>query len=179
MQTATERVRKTVRERERTGQGTATVERLLKAGEDGCETTQSGVQRINQAPLDRLWALGQLNAWEFNAGDTFRKDAYLAAIDPAAMTVDWNRAGGGGMSSRVPSMFSHQTMADARIRHRRMEKLIEGFIFEIAERSLVKEWSLEQIGQRIFARHDPREAVVAGQAGFVVMLAALGIVYRM
>ena len=160
--------------------GSATVLRLLKAGEDGFETTPAnreapaGVQRIIAAPLDRLWKTGGITQREYEAGDRYRADAYMAAIDPGAMTVDWS-ATGGGFSSKVPAMFTSQQLADARIRWRRIEERIprQSVVSTVLFLALIKERSLEEIGRSVFARHDQREAAVAGHAGIRVALASL------
>lgn len=183
MRTYAERLQRAVSERERVGHTSATVERLLKAGEDAIETTPpsreapGGVQRVTEAPLDRLHRAGEILEHEFNAGDRFRADAYLAAIDPGAKTVDWNAAGGGGFSAKVPIMFSSQNMADARIRHRRIKERVHGVIWTVAELALIKELPFVAMGQSVFGRGDPRDAAVAGKTAVRMMLAALADAY--
>lgn len=174
------KARNIVGERERTQRGTATPERLVKAWE-GFEKNvgKEGVQRLSEAPLDRLWARGAITRSEFDAGDKFRGDAYLAAVDPASGSVDWARAGGGGRSSFVPSMYAAQHVYDARIRFREMEKFFRGVVWTLLKNGLVHEHSLEEIGRAIFARSDRREAAVAGQAGFRTALSALADRYAM
>jgi hypothetical protein len=167
-----ERVRRAVGERERTRQGTATVQRILKVGEDGLEVTTTGVQRLNQAPLDRLWHAGVIIRREFDAGDKLRALAYLAAIDPAAGSVNWSAAGGGGRSAKVPSMFTNQDIADARVDFRRIEKAISGIVWRVLYLALIKEIGLADVGESVFARHDAREARAAGTAGFQTALGA-------
>lgn len=183
MRTWQQRLRQQVSERERVGHATATVERLLKAGEEAIEYTPAsrgapgGVQRVSEAPLDRLHRLGEIVEREFNAGDRFRADAYLAAIDPGAKTVDWDAAGGGGGSAKVPIIFSSQHMADARIRHRRIKERVSGVVWTLAELALIKEMPFVHIGQAVFGREHGRDATVAAQAAVRVMLAALADAY--
>jgi hypothetical protein len=164
-----------VSERERTGQGTMTAERILKAGPDGVETTPANVQRVIAAPLDRLWKRGEITQREYDAGDTFRTDAHIAAIDPGAPSVDWNRAGGGNPNVGVPSMFTSQTIADARSRWRRISDRIpeRSVVSTILFLGLIRETSLEEIGRSVFGLRDAKDAALSGKAGFRVALASL------
>lgn len=84
---------RSVKERERRGVGVSTAERVRQAGEDSLDVV-GGVQRISQAPLDRLYARGSLatkldpdqtsaNYRRFTAGDRFREDAYTAGMVPS------------------------------------------------------------------------------------------------
>jgi hypothetical protein len=167
-----DRVRRVVGEAERMKRGSATVERIMRAGTEALEVTPAGIQRISQAPLDRLWRAGIITTREFEAGDRFRATAYLAAIDPGTMGVDWGAAGGGGRSARVPSMFTAQHIADARLDFRAAEKAIRGIVWRVLKLGLVDELALVEIGETVFARRDRREAAVAGSAGFQVALGA-------
>jgi len=174
----TDHIRRVVSERERIGRGTATVERIMRAGPDALETTPptqdepAGVQRITQAPLDRLYRAGTISTREFQAGDRFRTLAHLAAIDPAAAGVDWG-ATGGGRAGKIPSMFASQRVADARLDLRRAEKAIRGVVWTVLWLGLVKELPLEEMGRSVFARRDAREASVAGAAALQVALGAV------
>lgn len=178
---ADRRVRNLVSERTRTGASTATMERALQVGEDGFEITPSskinprGTMRIVAAPLDRLWKEGKVTQREFEAGDKYRADSYLAAVDPGAGTVDWARAGGGGTSNRVPMMFTAQHIADARIRFREVEQAIppRSTVATLLYLALIKEQPLAEIGRNTFGRADRKEATVAGMAGVRTALAAL------
>lgn len=163
-------VRHQVAERERTGQGTATAERLLKAGWDGHELTPTNVQRILAAPLDRLWKERRITAREHDAGETFRSIAYLAAIDPGTMSVNWDMAGGAGWSPKVPVMFSSQKIADARIEWRRLEGAITGMTWTVLRLGLIRELSLVEIGRSVFGEGNDRDARVAGEAGLRLAL---------
>ena len=174
-----------IADRDRPGFEVGTAERLAKAGVEGTETTPpslkapKGTQRIISAPLDRLWKAKAITAREYDAGDTFRADAYLAAVDPSAGSVDWNRAGGGGASGKVPSMFSAQQVADARIRYRRVEKRITGMVWTVLQSALIYEHGLDEIGYSVFAVVGrTREAYCAGLGGFRVALATLSDYYR-
>jgi hypothetical protein len=157
--------------------GRATRERLLQAGDGGSETDPTGRQRIVAAPLDRLLATGFITQREYDAGDELRADAYLAAIDPGALTVDWARTSG-GFSARVPSMFSAQHIADARLRHRELRKLITGTVWRTLELAVVLEVDLPQVGRMVFAIGDAREATVATRAALRVALASLADLYE-
>jgi hypothetical protein len=177
-----------VSERERLGKGTGTSERLRKVGREGMElvpalpdTDKRGnqmpagqVQRVLAAPLDRLWKTGFVTQREYNAGDAYRADAYMAAIDPSALTIDWNRTGG-GTSRRVPSMFASQHIADARIRMRNLEQKIplRSAVSTLLYLALIKEQDFAEIGASMFGLRDRREASVAGRVGLRVALAAL------
>lgn len=178
-----------VSERERLGRGSATVERLNRAGgRDGFEEvaalpdidrngrpTEAGtVQRVIMAPLDRLWKSGYITQREYDAGDRYRADAYLAAIDPGALSIDWNRTSGGS-SAKVPSMFNSQHIATARIRMRSIDQKIprHSIVSAALFLGLVKEKAFSELGQLLFGVRDAESASVAGRAGFRVALAAL------
>lgn len=173
MQTAAGTVQAHVAERERTGKQTATADRLLRAGEGAYEVTPGDVQRILVAPLDRLFKDGRITAREHDTGDWFRALAYMAAIDPGTMSVDWNQAGGGGASAKVPAVFTSQRIADARIEYRRLEKAIRGVIWIVLRKALIHEHSLAEIGRAVFGHDNDRDARAAGAAGFRMALAAL------
>lgn len=157
--------------------GRATPERIAHAGDQGTETAPNGRQRIIAAPLDRLLAAGFIALREFDAGDRLRADAYMAAIDPGALTVDWNRTNG-GFSARVPSVFSTQQVADARLRYRRLRRLIGGAVWETLHLAIIREADLPQIGGELFGIRDRREAIVAARVGIRVALAALADCYE-
>ena len=186
MQTATDidpqyrKAKNLAAERERTKQGTATPERIIKAG-DGFEKNvgRENAQRVVEAPLDRLRKSGRISGSEYEAGDRFRGDAYLAAVDPGSGTVDWQRAGGGGRSSFVPSMFESQHIYDARKRYREVQLCFRGLIWSVLQNALVHEHSLEEMGHALFGRSNKRDAAVSGDAGFRVALAALADRYAM
>ena len=135
------------------------------------------VQRIIAAPLDRMWKDGRISQREFEAGDKLRADAHAAAIDPAAGSVDWNRAGGSS-GSRVPSMFQSQAVADARLRFRDAEKKITGLVWDVLKQTLIHENPLEDVGHVLFAVGQNREAHCAGLGAFRVALGTLADYYR-
>lgn len=167
-------IERAVSERERGHRGTATVERLRKAGSEGHEIDPTGRQRIVEAPIDRMWKAGHVTQREFDAADKYRSDAYLAAIDPGALTVDWSRTSGSS-SLRIPSMFTAQHIADARIRMRELERDIpnRSVVSTLLYLGLVKEMSLETIGANVFGLHDARDRLVAARAGLRVACASL------
>src|SRR3990167_7680645 len=157
-----QKMRKDVREKLRLGQSSATAERLMKVGEDAIETLppdgQGKVeQRINAAPLDRLWKEERISRREFDAGDKFRRDAHLARIDPGAPSVDWGSVGG-SFGPRVPSMFSSQAVFEARARWREADKAIQGTARSVLRLGLELECSLEHIGRVLFRYQNERDA---------------------
>lgn len=176
--TEADKIRTRVVERTRAGLTTATAERLVQAGSDGFEHTETNVQRIIAAPLDRLWKAGFITRQEFEAADRYRADAYLAAIDPAAGSVNWDQAGGGGRSAKVPSMFNSQVIFDARRRWRDIDGKVSGTVALVLRLALIKETTLPEIGRAVFGRGDPREATVAGQTAVRVACGALVDAYR-
>lgn len=184
MQTEAEKIANRVAERERTGLGTATLERLLKVGEEGHEHTPAtpqhpgGVQRVTEAPLDRLHRQGFITAFEFESGDRYRADAYLAAVEPTIGSVDWNSAGGGGRSSKVPAMFAAQAVYDARKRVRAIDNRMSGVIRVVARLALVKEAGLAEIGTVVFGFGDRKEAAIAGKVATRMACGALVDLYR-
>jgi len=163
---------------ERGGGTSATAERLLQDDLD-VERGHGGVQRMLAAPLDRLHKQGFIVRAEFEAGDRYRADAYLSAIDPAAGSVDWEQAGGGGRSAKVPTVFSSQIIADARIRMREIEGKISGAIRIVARLALVKELPTYEIGASVFGYRDRKDAEVAGRVATRMACAALVDVYRL
>lgn len=152
----------------------ATTERINHAGEEGVETDASGRQRIISAPLDRLLKMGIITPREFRAGEKYRTDAYMSATDPAASAVDWNAAGG-GTGGRVPTMFSSQSIANARIRFRQINRKIprNSTVSTMLYLGLIKEYELAEIGRSVFGLSDRREAEIAARSGLRVALAAL------
>lgn len=171
MQTMT--IAEVVADRERVGKGTATVERLAMAGKDGFEIVgKEGVQRVIAAPLDRMWKAGDITKREYDAGDEYRTMRYLAKVDPAAPTVDWN-AVGGSFGTRVPSMFSSQRIAEERIRWRAFSRQVRGVVATVAELALIRELAFEEIGRSVFGRDKRRDAAVAGHTAVRMMLGAL------
>lgn len=176
-QESTRPLKAKVAEINRLGRGSATAERMLQEDTD-VERGHGGVQRLIEAPLDRLRKQGRITEAEFNAGDRYRADAYLASVDPAAGTVDWNNAGGGGRSGKVPSMFTSQHIADARMRWRRVNDRISGVVAITARLALVKEMPLSDIGRNVMGHADRKDAAVAGAALVRMMCAALADVYR-
>jgi len=157
---------------EASGIGSATPERLAKAG--AVERTQTNIQRILEAPLDRLWKAGAISRGEYEAGERYRSDGYLSAIDPAAGTVDWTRTSN-GYGARVPTVFGAQAVADARLRWRRIERTFptHSAVGRLLYLGIVQEQPLAAIGRNVFGRNDPREAIVAAHAGLKTALAAL------
>ena len=170
-----DRISRVVAERERRGVSTATRERIAKVGADGVEHTEAGTQRVNAAPLDRLWRAGTIEQREFEAGDDWRSIAYLAAVDASAMTVDWSRAGGGGRSSRIPPVLTVEAMASASITRRRYEQhfRLGTIVRDVLDRALVHEQSLEEIGRRVFGLANRRDATTAGLGALRASLGAL------
>lgn len=176
-----QRAKNIASERERTHQGTATPERIARAGA-GFEKNvgREGAQRMVEAPLDKMFKSGRLGRDLFEAGDRFRGEAYLAAVNPGALTIDWRRAGGGGNKSNfVPAMFEHHHMTDASNRLNNMRKDLHGSTWNLLFDALVHEYSLEQIGLTHFGRNDKRQASAAGDAGLRVALCALSTWYAM
>jgi len=163
----------------------ATPERLRHAGEEGVEVVPAMRDRdrpeqitplqpkVVSAPLDRMWKDGRITQEEFNAGDRYRSDAYLAAVDPGAGTVDWNRAGSGGNGSRVPSVFSAQVVADARMRWRDSNRAMSELTRIVLAHALIDEHKLEEIGQAVFGFRNHRDAAASGQAAVRMALSGL------
>ncbi len=183
--TEADKTRLRVAERTRAGLTSATVERLLKVGDEGTEYTQSNVQRLHTGPLDRLWKSGELMHREYHAGDQFRLDQFRAKIDPGAPTVDWG-AIGGNFGPRNPSIFGSQAIAEARIRWRNIVDALgpkprkrPGLVWTVLTLAILSENSIEEIGAKVFGRGDRREARSAGHAGFQVALSSLADYYGM
>ena len=183
-----DQARTALAERDRTGQGDGpTPERLVKAGPDTRlidataapedEDRRQKRSYVLMAPLDRLQERGIITSREFEAGDKYRTDAFLAKIDPAAPSVDWGSLGG-NFGPRIPSQFQSQSVADARARWREVQKFVGGVVKTVLELALIRENSLEEIGRAVFARSRGRDAAVAGQAAVRVALGSLADYYR-
>lgn len=182
-QTEAEKIASRVAERQRVGLSTATVERLLKVGEDGHEHTQAtsqqvSVQRVLEAPLDRLHRQGFITEAEFEAADRYRADAYLAAVEPTVGSIDWNSAGGGGRSAKVPAMFGSQEVYDARKRHRAIDSRMAGVTRVVATLVMIRETSLAEVGQTVFGYRDRKDAEVAGRVAARMACGSLMDLYR-
>lgn len=157
----------------------ATAERLQRAGDGAIvEAAPAGPQRIIAAPIDRLLSVGFLTQREHDAGDKLRSDVYLAAIDPAAQRIDWSPDKIAGYTQHVPSMWTSQQVADARIRHRRLRRAINGVVWDVLFLAVVKEREFKEIGRTVFNVGDEREAVVAARAGLRIALGALADFYE-
>ena len=157
------------------GLESATPERMAKAGPDGIEIGEASLtQRIVDAPLDRLWKTGTITKREFEAGERFRNDAYLAQIEPSPPSVDFNRAGS-GFGPRPPSAFANQAIADARERFRHIGRKIpeRSLVWSFLYLGLIREHGFEQLGESLLGRKDRESAVAAAKAGMRVALAAL------
>lgn len=165
-----------VRKREAAGLTSATPERLLKAGEDGYEHGQASmVQRIVEAPLDRLYKAGTITRLEYEAGEWFRELAHEAAIEPGAGgTANLDRVDGGS-SGGVPAAFRSDRMLQKRREWRGLQRRIpeRSLVWTMLYLPLVAEMRLADIGEQVFARRDRKEATVAATAAFRVALAAL------
>lgn len=180
VQTEAQRITTIVAERERIAKGTATKERLTKVGLDAVELSvgADGVQRISEAPLDRLWRDGRITQREYQAGDRLRNDARLARIDAGPTAINWDMTGRGS-GSVVPVAFASDAVFAARQRYRAVPKAITGIVWAVLNNGVVHEHSLPEMGRAVFGREHVRDAAVAGHAGFRVALAALADHYGM
>lgn len=173
------RARNIAGERERLGQGTATPERIVKAGE-GFErhVGKQGAQRVVSGPLDRMYLSGKLTRTEYEAGDKFRVDAYLSAMHGNLPSIDWGRVGGGSDPAwRVPSVVTNISRIDASNRLHNAHRALHEPIWTILVDGCVHEDTLEDIGKNVFGRRS-RDAAAAGDAGFKVALSALSAWYQ-
>lgn len=164
-------IKRMVAERERTGRGTATVERLKKPDTE-VETTQSDTQRVLSAPLDVLWKNGRIIRREFEAGEKYRTEHYLAGLEPSATTVDFD-AVGGAFSPKTPTMFNSQRIADARLNCRKLEKDMRGLNKTVLDKALIHEQGLIEIGEDLFGERTDAVARAAGRAAVRMALASL------
>lgn len=158
-------IRKAVAERERAGRGSATPERIAKAG-DQLEVMITGTQRINPTGLDAMLRHSLISQWEYEAGDEFRRTAEIAGINPGAPTVDWG-ALSGNFGPRPPRAFSSQNIHDAIVHHRRATEALQGSggadlkDLLIIEKLCLDDWGPLAIGRTILNRRHKRDAVVA------------------
>lgn len=112
-----------VSERERRGAGVSTPERVRQAGETSLEI-HAGVQRIRSAALDTLKAKGLITQRQFDAGDRYREDAYLAgAIWSSSQSF---AAGSPAFGPRTPAFLTAERVADARRRYRAARASLDG-----------------------------------------------------
>lgn len=171
---------KRARERERAGLTSATPERLAKAGLENVEVGQGTlIQRIVDAPLDRLRDRGEITDREFMAGEMYRNDHQAAQVDPGAPSVDWNVMGA-GFGPRTPSMFQSQAVANARLRWRDIERAFppRSLISVILKAALVSQSTLTEIGNLVMPSRDRKESIASGKAAFRMALAAAADHYR-
>lgn len=171
-----------VAERERIGRQSATPERMVKAGLENVEVgVASNVQRVTDAPLERMRKAGAITDREYRAGEMYCDDHHAAAVDPGAPTVDWN-AVGGGFGPRTPSMFASQAVADARERWRRLERAFPGrsLVAAVLKNALVHQHSFTDLGNLILPpSKDRKEMITAGKAALRMALAAAADHYRL
>lgn len=172
---------KRVRERTRAGLTSATPERMAKAGLENVEVGQGTlIQRIVDAPLDRMRARGEITDREFMAGEMYRNDHQTAQVDPGAPSVDWN-ALGSGFGPRTPSMFQSQAVANARLRWRDIERAFppRSLVSAILKAALVSQNTLTDIGNLVMPSKDRKESIASGKAAFRMALAAAADHYRL
>lgn len=166
-----EKARRIAGERERTGKGGATVERILRAG-DGFEVLATGGHRVTEAPLDRLWSRGAITEREFQAGDQFRTDAFAAKIDPGAAGINWDGVGR-YFGPKMPTMFTAQAVADARIRYRLVVRKLGPSLEAVLDAIVVHEHSPVHVGRTLYGCSGERQAQTVGTAAFRTALGAL------
>lgn len=175
--TTTASLDRAVAERVRRGVGVSTAERVRQAGERELDVV-AGVQRISQAPLDRMYARGELARGEaenkrlFDAGDRFREDAYLAgAIWPQQST----RAGGRGEpAGRVPGFLRSERAAAAMRRHVAALETLSSTLESVAMLVCLGEGrtTAQEIGHALGVA-GRRSATVAGMTAIRLALGAL------
>ena len=165
---ATERM---VAERERTGRGTATVERLTKPNAE-VETTQSGVQRVSESPLELLWKDARITRREYQAGEKYAEEHYIAGLDPSPSSVNWD-ATGGGFGPKAPSMYSSQRIADARLNWRKLEKDMRGLNKAVLDHALIHREPFAAIGGDLFGERNEHYARAAGRVAVRMALSSL------
>jgi len=165
-----------VRKREAAGLTSATPERLMQAGADGYEHGQASmVQRIVEAPLDRLFKAGTITRREHEAGQWFRTLAAEAQVEPGAGGgLNLDRVDGGSAGG-VPDAWRSDRIMKKRREWRDLQQSIppSSLVWTMLYLPLVVEMPLATIGEQVFARRDRKEAAVAATAAFRVALSAL------
>lgn len=170
-----EKIGRVVSERQRVGKSSATAERIARAGGlDAVEHVAKGeIQRLVTAPLDRLQKDRVITRREHDAGDWLRATAYMAAIDVGAMTVDWERAGGGGRSSRVPAVLTVEEMVEASQDWRAYCRDVRGVVRTVLDLVVIHEQALEEVGKSVGGKRNDRDARSWATGAIRVALGAL------
>lgn len=164
------RLERQVADRERRGIGTATVERLRRAGQD-IEVSPEGRQRLTDAPLQQLFSRRLLarpneapedNARRFAAGERLQRHAHEGALDRLAGR-DWRLPPGGGIGTHPGGIYPASEWA---LMHREnwrkaVAALGKGRIGEITLGIVVEERRLVDLGRAVLGRRQEAQARAA------------------
>ena len=113
--------RNEIRRRARLHLDSATPERTIKLPEDGVDIAPAGMQRVSEAPFDRMAIYKQITFRQHEAGERYRLNALIAEADPSPGSVDLDGSHA-GFGPSTPSMFSAQAIANARDKHRKADE---------------------------------------------------------
>lgn len=140
------------------GKESATPERRAHAGNDHY-VGDDGAQRLTDAPFDSLRSRNVITLEQFEAGDRFRDDAYVAGMVPSA-AVDLCRVNGGGSQWAPGFMASAERQASARKRYRGAEEALGPMLSPIVNAVVhaAAGANLSAIGKRLFGRSNANEA---------------------
>lgn len=164
MRAPLQQARHDVSEAMRLDRGVATPERVVKSLEPvqwvDMDVGEMGKrQRISQVPLDRLLNAKKITAAQYNAGDTYRCDAYLGGAIPS-LSVPTEPMGKrpGRPLAYLPG---GEKRADAYRRWSNAASALGPELYPFAEEFLVvaeNHDTLAQIGARVFGRHEDKRA---------------------
>lgn len=162
-----------VADRLRRGVGVSTAERVRQSGAAALDI-RDGVQRIAQAPLDRLHARKALTRRQFEAGDRFREVAYAAGMTER-LAQRWEPTSGASGSGPTTPDFMAAGRTDAYRRWTRARQTL-GRLLPIVEEVA---WHagpgdrLMDLGARVLGMPASRNSEVAALAVLRVGLDAL------
>lgn len=140
------------------GRESATKERAAHAGKDRY-IGEDGAQRLTDAPLDALRSRNVITLEQYEAGDRFRNDAYVAGMVSSAV-ADLRRVSGGGTQWAPGFMASADRQAQARQRYRAAEEALGPTLSPVvnAVAHAGAGTNLSNIGRKLFGRSNANEA---------------------
>ena len=156
----------------------ATPERTIKLPEDGVDIAPAGMQRVSEAPFDRMAIYKQITFRQHEAGERYRLNALIAEADPSPGSVDLDGSHA-GFGPVPPSMFSAQAIASARDRHRKADAAIGPRLAKVLRMVLLEERPLSESGREVAGYRERKAAIVAAATLFRLALDVLADHYRL
>lgn len=155
-----------------------TPERAARLPEDAIDVAAGGMQRITDAPFDRMAIYKQITFRQHEAGERYRLRAYTAMAEPTPGSVDWNSSHSGFKPS-TPSMFTAQAIASARQSYREALNAVGPRLGKVLAMVLIDEQTLADVGREVCGYKEHKSQVVAGATLFRLALDVLADHYRL